>query len=169
MRNIRRASILLATAFSLCDGDFLMFGQRVVRAYVPVGYLALMLATIIISSAQIWCQYWLVGKGARAASGWGDWARRVGEKLGIVELVEILLDLIGAISDVIRGIRDAILEHPFIKRGGYGALVILGVIPVPGFRWPGMLTCRTANWRSGLWVLVIANAVRILWQFSWFS
>lgn len=155
MRKVRRISIMLAVAFSLCDGDGLMFGQRVVLAHLPIARWALEVAVLFIVSCQLWCQYWLLGRGAQAVP-------------GLIRLVPLVGELICVAQGIMERLQRTLLEHPAIKRGGYGAMVILGLVPIPGFRGPGMTLCRATNWRRGMWVLVIANIARILYMFPLF-
>lgn len=56
-----------------------------------------------------------------------------------------------------------------IKRGGAGAMIILGVSPEPGTRTFGAIVCGVTGWKNGLYPLAIGNILRVaymvgLWQ-----
>jgi len=49
-----------------------------------------------------------------------------------------------------------------IKKGGYGFMFLLGIEPLTGGRLFGVIQCGAIGWRSGLYPLMMGNALRML-------
>lgn len=57
-----------------------------------------------------------------------------------------------------------------IKKSGYGMMFILGIEPLTGGRLLGVIQCGAIGWRSGLYPLIIGNALRMagivkIWEY----
>lgn len=164
----KRAEYALAgcvALFCLADADALIVLYQAIYAFIP-SLLLILLLIATISTTQLWGQYWLLGWGKRQASQENMVQRmkaaffRWAERIGVDVYVQQLFELLDILYQPIRAAVQTFLGW-IIRRGGYTSLVILGLVPLWGFRTPGMVICRANNWRRGMWVLVGANAVRI--------
>jgi len=172
--------LVFALAITVFGTEFLVLSSAKIRHFTGISWLGFLIFIEIMAFAGITYEYWFIGWCGSLAVKNGpslldllntllNWLKSEG--LNLDYLAQPALRVFKKAYKKIRvHIRFRRLRYrKWIKWGGYPIVFIIGVLPIPGARTPLIIICRSFGLRSGLWIICLANAIRVYYLFSGFN